>query len=61
MALFQTSHPAALTPVALLFWQAEAAHMHSLIRTLYKVIPSLFLAAVFRASIYNFQACNRRQ
>ena len=37
------------------------AYTHSLIRTLYKVIPSLFLAAVFRASIYNYQPCNRRQ
>lgn len=29
MALFKTSHPAALTPVALLFWQAEAAHIRT--------------------------------
>ena len=62
MALFKTFHPAALTPVALLLGAGRShAYAHSLIRTLYKVIPNLVLAAVFRASIYNFQPCSGRQ
>lgn len=51
MVLFKTSHPAALTPVALLFWQAEAAH----IRT------ASYARSIRLSQVYFSQQCSARQ